>query len=345
MKTLFYATVLMYGMSFSVTVIADLITNKTQFFGGLNMTICVVGHSNPDTDSVTSAIALSALMNAQGQAAKACMQSDADGLNPESKMVLDRFGLAAPEQISDASGKQLALVDFSDIGQGPDNLSDAEVVAIVDHHKIGDVTTNNPILFRAEPVGCTGTVLNKMFKDSGIAMPKDVAGGMLAAILSDTVNFKSPTCTDDDKAAVAELKSVAGVDDTEELFMAMLKAKSSVDGVPAKDLLFRDYKDFDMNGNKVGVGQLELATLDQVADIREDLMKAMAEVKADGRHSVLLMLTDVVKEGTDLVVLSEDTALIENAFDGKLENASMWVDGMMSRKKQTVPNLQNAFGC
>ncbi|MCP3899538.1 MAG: manganese-dependent inorganic pyrophosphatase, partial [Desulfobacteraceae bacterium] len=274
-----------------------------------------------------------------------CMQSDADSLNPESKMVLDRFGLAAPEEITDAAGKQVALVDFSDIAQGPENLTDAEVVTVVDHHKIGDITTNNPIFFRAEAVGCTGTVLNKMFKDSAIEIPKDVAGGMLAAILSDTVNFKSPTCTDDDKAAVADLKSVAGVEDTEELFMAMLKAKSSVAGVPAKDLLFRDYKDFDMNGNKVGVGQLELATLDQVADIRADLLAAMEEVKKDGRHSVLLMLTDVVKEGTDLVVVSDDAALVEKAFDGKLDGTSMWVDGMMSRKKQTVPNLQNAFGC
>ena len=309
------------------------------------MTVCVVGHSSPDTDSVTSAIAYAALLNAQGTDAKACMQSSAGDLNPESKLVLDKFGLAAPEEITDASGKQLALVDFSDIAQGPANLGDAEVVAIVDHHKIGDVTTNNPILFRAEPVGCTGTVLNKMFKDAGVAIPKDVAGGMLAAILSDTVNFKSPTCTDEDKAAVADLKTVAGVSDTDELFMDMLKAKSAVEGVPAKDLLFRDYKDFDMKGNKVGVGQLELATLDQVADVRDDLMKAMEEVKADGRHSVLLMLTDVVKEGTDLVVLSDDPGLIEKAFNGSLENSSMWIDGMMSRKKQTVPNLQEAFGC
>ncbi len=309
------------------------------------MTICVVGHSNPDTDSVTAAIGLATLLKAQGQDAKACMQSNAANLNPESKMVLDRFGLEAPEEITDAAGKQVALVDFSDISQAPANITDADVVTIVDHHKIGDVTTNNPILFRNEPVGCTGTVLNKMFKDAGIEIPKDVAGGLLAAILSDTVNFKSPTCTDDDKAAVAELKGVAGVEDTEELFMSMLKAKSSVAGVPAKDLLFRDYKDFDMKGNKVGVGQLELATLDQVADIRDDLLAAMKEVKADGRHSVLLMLTDVVKEGTDLVVVSDDAALIENAFDGKLDGTSMWVDGMMSRKKQTVPNLQNAFGC
>jgi manganese-dependent inorganic pyrophosphatase len=168
---------------------------------------------------------------------------------------------------------------------------------------------------------------------------------MLAAILSDTVNFKSPTCTDDDKAAVADLKKVADVANTDDLFMDMLKAKSSVAGVPIKDLLFRDFKDFDMKGSKVGVGQLELATLDQVAAIRDDLLKAMAEVKADGRHSVLLMLTDVVKEGTDLVVLSDDPALIEKAFNGKLQGSSMWVDGMMSRKKQTIPNLQKAFGC
>lgn len=309
------------------------------------MTICVVGHSNPDTDSVTAAIGLATLLKAQGKDAKACMQSAAADLNPESKMVLDRFGLETPEEITDAAGKTVALVDFSDIAQAPANIKDAEVVTIVDHHKIGDITTGNPILFRNEPVGCTGTVLNKMYKDAGITIPKEVAGGMLAAILSDTVNFKSPTCTDDDKAAVEELKKVAGVDDTEELFMAMLKAKSSVEGEAPKDLLFRDYKDFDMNGNKVGVGQLELATLDQVAAIREDLLGAMKEVKADGRHSVLLMLTDVVKEGTDLVVVSDDAALIEKAFDGKLEGTSMWVEGMMSRKKQTVPNLQKAFGC
>ena len=309
------------------------------------MTICVVGHSNPDTDSVTAAIGLATLLKAQGQDAKACMQTSAANLNPESKMVLERFGLAVPEEINDVAGKKVALVDFSDKTQAPANISEAEVVTNVDHHKIGDVTTNNPILFRNEPVGCTGTVLNKMFKDAGVAIPKDVAGGMLAAILSDTVNFKSPTCTDEDKEAVKDLKSVAGVEDTEELFMSMLKAKSSVDGVPAKDLLFRDYKDFDMKGSKVGVGQLELATLDQVAAIRDDLLAAMKEVKADGRHSVLLMLTDVVKEGTDLVVVSDDPALIEKAFDGKLDGTSMWVEGMMSRKKQTVPNLQGAFGC
>ena len=308
------------------------------------MTICVVGHSNPDTDSVTAAIAYTNYLKAKGSDAKACMQIAVENLNPESKVVLQKFNLAAPEQLTDASGKDIALVDFSDIAQAPANITKANIVGIVDHHKIGDITTGSPIFFYNKPVGCTCTVLLEMYKNNNVALPKDIAGGMLCAILSDTVNFKSPTCTDEDKAAVAELLKIAGVSDQDALFMEMLKAKSSVDGVPVKDLIFRDYKDFDMNGKKIGIGQIELATLDQVAGIRDDLYKAIKDVKSEGRHSVLFMLTDVVKEGTDLMVVSDDPAIIEGAFKGKLEGQSMWVDGMMSRKKQTVPPLQKAFG-
>ena len=308
------------------------------------MPICVVGHSNPDTDSVTAAIAYANFLNATGADAKACMQISAENLNPESKVVLEKFGLAAPEEITDAAGKDVALVDFSDVAQAPANIGDANVVGIVDHHKIGDIVTNSPIFFYAKPVGCTGTVLLEMYKTNNVDLPKDIAGGMLCAILSDTVNFKSPTCTEEDKAAVAKLLEITGVTDQDALFMEMLKAKSSVEGVSMKDLIFRDYKDFDMNGKKVGIGQIELATLDQVADIRDGLYQAVEEVKADGRHSVLFMLTDVVKEGTDLMVVSDDPAIIEGAFSGNIEGQSMWVDGMMSRKKQVVPSLQDAFG-
>jgi manganese-dependent inorganic pyrophosphatase len=309
------------------------------------MSVNVVGHSNPDTDSVCGAIAYAHYLNATGTDAVACAQIDPAKLNPESKLVLDRFGLAAPQEMTDADGKDVALVDFSDIGQAPANITNANVVAVVDHHKIGDITTNGPIFFYAKPVGCTCTVLFEMYKNTNVDLPKDIAGGMVAAILSDTVNFKSPTCTEEDKVAVKELLTIAGVDDQDGLFMDMLKAKSSVDGVPAKDLIFRDYKDFDMNGKKVGIGQIELATLDQVADIRASLLKAVEEVKSDGRHTVIFMLTDVVKEGTDLMVVSDEPAIIEGAFGGKIADNIMWVDGMMSRKKQAVPPLQDAFGC
>ena len=306
------------------------------------MAVYVVGHKSPDTDSVTSAIAYAALKKAQGVDAVPAMQGE---LNPETEMVLSKFGASAPEIMTDGAGKQIILVDHSDIAQAPDNLDQAEILEIIDHHKIGDITTNNPIMFNAQPVGCTGTVLKQLFDINGVEIPKDVAGLMLCAIISDTVLFKSPTCTDRDKEACEALAKIAGVDDMEALAMEMFKAKSAVDGVPAKDLLFRDYKDFDMNGNKVGVGQLELVDLSLVAGIRDDLYKACEEVKADGRHTVLLMLTDIMKEGTDLMVASDDPALIEKAFNAKLDGQTMWIDGMMSRKKQTVPALQNAFGC
>ena len=306
------------------------------------MSVYVIGHKSPDTDSVTAAIAYAELMKAKGEDYVAVMSGK---MNPETETVLKQFGFAAPEIMTDATGKKVALVDHSDLAQAPDNLSAGEVVAVVDHHKIGDVTTNQPIFFCNMPVGCTCTVLKVLYDLEGVAVAPKVAGIMLSAILSDTVNFKSPTCTPADKKAVAELAAIAGVKDTDAIFMEMLKAKSAVAGVPAMELLHRDYKDFDMKGKKVGVGQLELATLDQVADMREALYNAMKEQKGSERHSVLLMLTDVVKEGTDLLVLSDDPALIEGAFGKKLSGNSMWIDGMMSRKKQTIPNLQKAFGC
>lgn len=309
------------------------------------MTVNVVGHSSPDTDSVASAIAYAHYLKATGTDAVACAQAAAADLSPETKLVLDKFGLTAPEKLTDAAGKKMALVDFSDIAQAPANIGGAELVGVVDHHKIGDITTNGPIFFYAQPVGCTCTVLHEMYVNNKVELPKNIAGAMLCAILSDTVNFKSPTCTEADKKAVAALKVVAGVTDTDSLFMDMLKAKSAVDGYAIKDLIFRDYKDFDMKGKKVGVCQLELATLDQVAAIRADLLKGLEAVKAEGRHSVLMMLTDVVKEGTELVVLSDEPALIEQAFGKKIEGGVMWIDGMMSRKKQTIPPLQKAFGC
>jgi manganese-dependent inorganic pyrophosphatase len=306
------------------------------------MAVYVVGHKSPDTDSVTSAIAYAALQKAQGVDAIPAMQGE---LNPETTMVLNKFGFSAPEILTDGAGKQIVLVDHSDLAQAPDNLKDAELMGIIDHHKVGDITTNNPILFNAQPVGCTGTVLKQLYDINNVEIPKNIAGIMLCAILSDTVMFKSPTCTEADKVACEALAKIAGVDDMEALAMEMFKAKSAVDGVPAKDLVFRDYKDFDMNGKKVGIGQLELVDLSLVAGIRDDLYNACKEVKADGRHTVLLMLTDIMKEGTDLMVVSDDPSIAEGAYGTKLDGQCMWVDGMMSRKKQTLPALQKAMGC
>ncbi|MBU2512935.1 manganese-dependent inorganic pyrophosphatase [bacterium] len=305
------------------------------------MPVYVVGHKNPDTDSVTSAIAYAHLKKAMGMDAVAASQGD---LNPETKMVLDKFGFSAPAQLTDATGKQVILVDHGELSQAPDNLNAGEVVEVVDHHKIGDVTTGSPIFFYVKPVGCTGTVLTEIYETNKIEIPKNIAGIMLCAIISDTVLFKSPTTTEEDKKACEKLAKIAGVTDMDALAMEMFKAKSAVAGVPAKDLLFRDYKDFDMAGNKIGVGQLELVDLSLVDDVRDDLYKAAEQVKSEGRHTVFLMLTDIMKEGTDLMVVTDDPSIVEKAFGVKLEGKSVWVDGMMSRKKQAIPPLQKVFG-
>ena len=266
---------------------------------------------SPDTDSVTSAIAYAALQKAMGVDVVPAMQGK---MNPETTMVLNKFGFAAPEIMTDGAGKQIVLVDHSDLAQAPDNLGDAELIGIIDHHKVGDITTNSPILFNAQPIGCTGTVLKQLYDINNVEIPKNVAGIMLCAILSDTVMFKSPTCTAADKTACEALAKVAGISDMDALAMEMFKAKSAVDGVPAKDLVFRVYKDFDMKGKKVGIGQLELVDLSLVAGIRDDLYNACKEVKADGRHTVLLMLTDIMKEGTDLMVVSDESGIVEEAL-------------------------------
>jgi len=305
------------------------------------MTTLVFGHKNPDTDSVCAAIALADLKKKLGEDIAPAVQGE---LNPESRFVLDKFGVAAPEVVTAYAGKNVYLVDHSDLAQSPDDLAEANILGIVDHHKLGDVTTGQPLECWIWPVGCTCTVISRMYKYLGIEIPKDIAGIMLCAILSDTVIFKSATCTDDDKAVCAELAEICGQGDLEALGIEMFKVKSAVEGTPVRELVFRDYKDFDMSGSGVGVGQLELVDLSIVDGIKADLEKDIQDLKAEkGHHSVLLMLTDIMKEGTELLIASEDESIVQKAFGVAPAGGKAWLPGIMSRKKQIVPDLEKAF--
>ena len=247
------------------------------------MAVYVFGHKNPDSDSICAAIAVADLKSKLGVEAVPAAQGE---LNPESKFVLEKFGIDAPEIISSGEGKQVILVDHSDLAQSLDDLSKAEILGIVDHHKLGDVTTPNPLECWIWPVGCTCTVIKSMYDFFGVEIPKNIAGIMLCAILSDTVIFKSATCTDRDKEAAEALAKIAGVDDLMGLGMEMFKVKSAVEGTPAKVLLFRDYKDFDMSGNKVGIGQLEVVDLSILEPVKDALYEEMKKAKEEGgRHS------------------------------------------------------------
>ncbi|MCD4763032.1 MAG: manganese-dependent inorganic pyrophosphatase [Desulfobacterales bacterium] len=305
------------------------------------MAVYVYGHKNPDSDSVCAAIALADLKSKIGVEAVPVVQGD---LNPESNFILEKFGVSAPEIITSGAGKQVILVDHSDLAQSLDDLKDAEILGIVDHHKLGDVTTSNPLECWIWPVGCTCTVLKAMYGFFGVEIPKPIAGIMLCAILSDTVIFKSATCTDQDKEASEALAKIAGESDLAALGMEMFKVKSAVEGTPARELVLRDYKDFDMSGNKVGIGQLEVVDLSILDSVKPALAEDIKALKTEGgRHSVFLLLTDIMKEGSEMLIASDDEAIVQKAFGIAPEDGKVWLEGVMSRKKQVVPNFEKAF--
>ena len=305
------------------------------------MALYTCGHIIPDSDSVCSAISLAYLLNKIGRAATPARQGE---LNPETKFILDKFGFEAPVLKTSFAGDELFITDYSDIAQAPQDLDKTTVVGIVDHHKLGDITTSAPLECWIRPVGCTNTIVKEMYDYHKVEIPKNIASIMLCAILSDTVIFKSPTCTALDIQVVRELAKIAGIEDFGALGMEMFKVKSEVEGTPIRELVMRDYKNFDMHGFKVGVGQLEVVDGSVFDKIKDELMVDIKKVKDEQNlHTVALLLTDIMKEGSEILVSSDDTSIFEKAFNCKLEDGKVWLDGCLSRKKQIIPFLEPAF--
>ena len=305
------------------------------------MALYTCGHIIPDSDSVCSAISLAYLLNKIGRAATPARQGE---LNPETKFILDKFGFEAPVLKTSFAGDELFITDYSDIAQAPQDLDKTTVVGIVDHHKLGDITTSTPLECWIRPVGCTNTIVKEMYDYHKVEIPKNIASIMLCAILSDTVIFKSPTCTALDIQVVRELAKIAGIEDFGALGMEMFKVKSEVEGTPIRELVMRDYKNFDMHGFKVGVGQLEVVDGSVFDKIKDELMEDIKKVKDEQNlHTVALLLTDIMKEGSEILVSSDDTSIFEKAFNCKLEDGKVWLDGCLSRKKQIIPFLEPSF--
>mgnify|MGYP003600903916 FL=1 len=305
------------------------------------MALYTCGHIIPDSDSVCSAISLAYLLNKIGRPATPARQGE---LNPETKFILDKFGFEAPVLKTSFAGDELFITDYSDIAQAPQDLDKTTVVGIVDHHKLGDITTSAPLECWIRPVGCTNTIVKEMYDYHKVEIPANIAAIMMCAILSDTVIFKSPTCTALDIQVVKELSKICGIEDFGALGMEMFKVKSEVEGTPVRDLVMRDYKNFDMHGFKVGVGQLEVVDGSVFDKIKDDLMEDIKKVKDEQNlHTVALLLTDIMKEGSEVLVVSNDTSIFEKAFNCKLEDGKVWLDGCLSRKKQIIPFLEPAF--
>ncbi len=305
------------------------------------MSIYIFGHTTPDSDSIVGAISLSYLKNQLGEDTTPTRQGE---LNPETKFILNRFGFKAPELKTTYAGERVYLIDFMERSQSPKDIDEATILGIIDHHKLGDLTTDSPLEMWVRPVGCSNTIVKQMFDYYGVEIPKDLAGIMMCAILSDTVIFKSPTCTKEDTKACKELAQIAGVEDYKALGMEMFTVKSNVLNATKEELVLRDFKDFNMGGAKVGVGQLEVVDLTVFDNMKDELFSAMQKVKDEGeRDTVLLLLTDIIKEGSQLLVVSDSISKIERAFNINLDRNEAWLPKVMSRKKQIIPFLEKQF--
>lgn len=303
------------------------------------MTIYVMGHKNPDSDTIISSIATTELLKQRGLDAVAVKQGD---ITPETKFILDTFKLEVPETLTSVSDKEIALVDTTELSQLPNDIDSAKVLFVADHHKLGGLKTASPLEFYGQPVGSTATILTNVFASENKSIPANIAGAMLCAVLSDTVLFKSPTTTNWDKDAVEKLAKIAGIEKPLDLGLQMLKVKSSIENDSATDLINRDFKEFNIHGKKFGIGQIELIDKTMADDKKPAILEEMKKIQANGEfNTVLLLITDIMKEGSELLVVSDDIPSIENVFGIKCdENHCAWVDGMMSRKKQVVPPLE-----
>lgn len=305
------------------------------------MPIYVLGHTNPDSDSICGAISLAYLKTQLGHP---CVPARQGEISPETRFILEKFGVETPMLKTEYAGEEVYIVDHSDLAQSPKDIKQATILGIVDHHKLGDITTDTPLECWIRPVGCSNTIIKQMFDYHGVEIPKNIAGIMLCAILSDTVIFKSPTCTREDTKAVKELAKIAGVEDPRALGMEMFMVKSAVKGASPRELIMRDYKDFNMSGSMVGIGQLEVVDLSVFDQMKEALFAELEVMKNENnRHSTLLLLTDIITEGSQLLCVSDAPEKIERAFGVTLENRQAWLPKVLSRKKQVVPFLEKVF--
>ena len=258
-------------------------------------------------------------------------------LDAEEKVVgvLTRYHLLRPRR------KRVVLVDHNEISQSVPGLEEADILEIIDHHRLADIQTNNPIYVRNEPVGSTNTIIAGMFQDKGLMPSAKMAGMMAAAILSDTVMFKSPTCTERDRRTAERMARIANIS-LEELGKEIFSA--SVEGKSAKDLLFADYKEFHIAGYDLAVAQVTCVDSPHMLERKEEFLQLMKKVAAEKEFSmVILMLTDVLLEGTQLIYVGSDET-IQQAFNIHPKENAVFLPGIMSRKKQVIPMLSALWG-
>lgn len=236
--------------------------------------------------------------------------------------------------------KQVIQVDHNERGQSVDGLETAEILEIIDHHRVADMQTETPLYFRAEPIGSASSIVAKCYFEKGITPAKEIAGLLLSAILSDTLIFRSPTCTDQDKEIASRLAEIAGITDIEKYGKEMLKAGTSLQGKTVSEIFNQDFKPFKMGAVKVGVAQVNTMDIDGFMPLKDDMLAYMeSECESKGYAAAMLLLTDIITEGSEVLVAGSRPDYVEKTFNVKLEDKMAFLPGVLSRKKQVVPPL------
>ena len=304
--------------------------------------VLIFGHKNPDTDAITSAISFAYLQNQLGIEAEAVALGE---VGEETQYALDYFSVPAPRVVETVANEtdKVMLVDHNEFQQSVNDIADVEVLSVVDHHRISNFETANPLYYRAEPVGCTNTIIAKLYKEKEVAIPKDIAGLMLSAIVADTLLFKSPTCTDEDVKIAKELAAIAGVD-IESYGLDMLKAGTDLSNKSAAELLDMDAKSFPMGDKNVRVAQINVVDVNDVLSIQTELEQEMQnENHAKNYDLFVLIVTNILDSDSVILALGNPINAVEEAFNVTLENNRGLLKGFVSRKKQVVPQLTAAL--
>lgn len=300
--------------------------------------VLVTGHKNPDTDSICSSIVMANLAKHFGVDCKAVRLGN---LNKETEFVFKHLNMEPQELIEKVEeGQKLILVDHNEKGQSVEGRENAKVLAVIDHHRIADFETNEPLYYLAKPYGCTATILFEEYKNAGLEIDKTMGTLMLSAIVSDTLLLKSPTCTEKDVKAVEELENITGLK-ASEYGLEMLKAGTDLSTYSSQEVINLDAKEFEKNGKKVIIAQVNTADINDVFSRREEIEFAMEKEIAEKKIDLFIfVITDIINTNSKIIALGAEKELTEKAFNKKLDELdSMMLEGVVSRKKQIAPQI------
>jgi len=300
--------------------------------------ILVFGHKNPDTDSICSSIVKANLeMKKDGKNYKAVRLGN---INKETAYVLNYLGIKAPELAEEVvEGQEVILVDHNEFNQSVEGIKNAKVIEVVDHHRIANFETAEPLYYTARPYGCTSTILLQEFKNAGIEVDKEKAVLMASAIISDTLLLKSPTTTEFDKKALEELGKIAGIN-VNEYGLEMLKAGTDLGDLSCEELINLDAKTLEKETAKYVIAQVNTVSIEDVLKRETELKEAInKEIQERGLNLFVFAITDILNSNSEIIALGEKANIIKSAFGKELENDKAFLEGVVSRKKQLLPNI------